>query len=138
MTVRVSRGVAPLQSFGCGPWSGVSKTTRRLVTLAVVCGFAALAMASTAHATVGCNSPNLVPIKEEPPQWRNFAPAFCIHRTTQVVYTPYEIVAAHMKGFYSCFAWAQRPTSPYTFVLSWLSATNFCRSRAWYYVRVIT
>ena len=113
------------------------KLTRRLVALIVACGFAALAFASTANARVGCNAPNLVPISQEPPQWRNLAPAFCIHRTRQVVYSPYDIVAAHMKGYYWCFAWAQRPSTPAGAILHWFTAAAFCKSRAWYYVQVI-
>jgi hypothetical protein len=138
MITRVSRTVAPSQSSGCGSSFAVYRTTRRVVALAVVCGFVALALASTAGARVGCNAPNLVPINQEPPQWRNLAPAFCIHRTTQVIYSPYDIVAAHMKGFYWCLAWAQKPATPLGFIFHLFTASNFCKSRAWYYVRVIT
>jgi hypothetical protein len=114
------------------------KVVRRLIALVVVCGIAALAFASSAQARIGCNAPNLVPIKQEPPQWRNVAPAFCIHRTRQVIYQPGEIQAAHMKGFYWCFAWAQKPSTPAGAILGWFTATYFCKSRAWYYVQVIT
>jgi hypothetical protein len=51
-------------------------------------------------ARLGCNAPNLVPLSEEPPQWRLLVPAFCIHRTTQLVLSPWDIVAAHQKGFW--------------------------------------
>src|SRR5437764_2235821 len=138
MTVRLSRSLARSQSAACGRSLVVPKVTRRLVTLVVVCGFAVLALASAAEATVGCNAPNLVPVSKEPPQWRLLAPRFCIHRTRQVVFSPWDIVAAHMKGFYWCFAWAQKPSTPAGAILGWFTATAFCKSRAWYYVQVIT
>ena len=132
------RAVFPLQSSDCARSFVVPKAARRLITLVVVCGFAALVLASTAEASIGCNAPNLVPISKEPPQWRLLAPRFCIHRTRQVVYSPWDIVAAHMKGFYWCFAWAQKPSTPAGAILGWFTATAFCKKRAWYYVQVIT
>ncbi len=125
---------------------------RRLITVVSLCVFAALALVSPARAQgtrvghqeyaqaarLGCNAPDLVPTSEEPRQWRLLAPAFCIHRTTQVVLNPQEAVVARQKGFWWCFAWSQKPTSPAGAILGWFTAFHFCSSRAWYYVRVIT
>jgi hypothetical protein len=116
----------------------LDRIARRLVILVVLCGVTALALSSTSEASIGCSGPNLVPIKQMPPQWRLLAPRVCIHRVRQVVYSPYDIVAARMKGFYWCFAWAQKPSTPAGAILGWFTATSFCKSRAWYYVRVIT
>lgn len=108
------------------------------VALVVAVSFATLAFSSTAGARVGCNAPNLVPISQMPPQWRIFAPKLCIHRVKHTVYTPEDAVVAHAKGFWWCFAWAQKPSlTPAGGILSWAAATHFCRSRAWYYVEVI-
>lgn len=125
---------------------------RRLITLVALCIFAALALVSPARAQntgvdqqeyaqiarLGCNAPNLVPTSEEPRQWRLLAPAFCIHRTTQLVLNPREIVVARQKGFWWCFAWSLKQASPSGAILGWFTALHFCSSRAWYYVRVIT
>jgi hypothetical protein len=125
---------------------------RRLITLLALCIFAALALVSPARAQntgashqestqiarLGCNAPDLVPPSDEPPQWRLLVPAFCIHRTTQLVLNPQEIAAARLKGFSWCVAWSMKPTSPAGAILSWFTAWNFCSSRAWYYVNVIT
>lgn len=92
----------------------------------------------TAPARLGCNAPNLVPPSEEPPQWRLLVPAFCIHRTTQLVLSPWDIVAAHQKGFWWCVAWSLKPASPAGAIPSWFTALYFCSSRAWYFVQVIT
>lgn len=108
-----------------------------MVALVVAGAFATLACPSLAGATVGCNAPNLVPISQMPPQWRNFAPRLCIHRVKHTVYTPQDAVVAHTEGFLWCFAWAQKPSTPVGAILGWASATHFCRSRAWYYVQVI-
>jgi hypothetical protein len=125
--------------------------TRRLITFVALCLFAGLIFAPSAkaqsngfdqqHAAVarlGCNSPSLVPISQEPLQWRLLAPAICIHRTTQVIISPVDIVAAHMKGFFWCVAWSQKPSTPLGAVLGLITAEKFCAPRAWYYVRVIT
>jgi len=136
MTITLMRAAAP--SSATGRWFVVLKLTRRLAILAVVCGFVSLALAPTGQARIGCNAPNLVPVSQEPPQWRMLAPAFCIHRVRQRVLSPWDIVAAHMKGFYWCFAWAQRPATPLGTILHWFTATRFCKSRAWYYAQVIT
>ena len=125
---------------------------RRLITLTALCIFTALALASPARAqgaggshqesaqiaTLGCNAPELVPPSEEPPQWRLLVPAFCIRRTTQLVLSPQEITAAHLKGFWWCVAWSMKPTSPAGIILTWFTAADFCSSRAWYYVRAVT
>ena len=116
----------------------VSRMPRRLMSLIVISILAASVFAPSAEASVGCNAPNLVPASQAPHQWALLAPAFCIHRTTQRVLNPYDIVAARMKGFYWCFAWAQKPSSPAGVILNWFTATKFCSSRAWYYVQVIT
>ena len=108
-----------------------------VVALVVAGSFATLAFSSTAGATIGCNAPNLVPISQMPRQWRVFAPALCIHRVKQTIYNPQDAVVAHDKGFLWCFAWAQRPSTPAGAILGWITATHFCRSRAWYYVQVI-
>jgi len=107
------------------------------VVALVVAGALATLGASTAGATIGCNAPNLVPISQMPPQWRNFAPKLCIHRVRQIIYGPEDAVAAHAKGFWWCFAWAQKPSTPAGAILGWFTATHFCRNRAWYYVQVI-
>lgn len=126
--------------------------TRRLITLVALCMFTALALVSPARAQstgvdhqehvqiarLGCNAPNLVPTSEEPRQWRVLAPAFCIHRTTQLVLNPWDIVVARQKGFWWCFAWSLKPASPGGAILGWFTASHFCSSRAWYYVKVIT
>ena len=108
-----------------------------VVALAVAGGFATLAYPSIAGARIGCNAPNLVPISQMPPQWRVFAPKLCIHRVKHLVYNPADAVVAHDKGFLWCFAWAQKPSTPAGAILGLVTATHFCRSRAWYYVQVI-
>jgi hypothetical protein len=89
-----------------------------MITLLALCIFAAWALVSPAIAQstgvghqesvhiarLGCNAPDLVPPSEEPPQWRLLVPAFCIHRTTQLVLNPQEIAAARLKGFWWCVA----------------------------------
>jgi hypothetical protein len=110
---------------------------RSVVALVVAGSFATLAYSSTAGATIGCNAPNLVPIAQMPPQWRNFAPKLCIHRVKHTIYNPQDAVVAHAEGFWWCFAWAQKPSTPAGAILGWATATHFCRSRAWYYVQVI-
>lgn len=127
--------------------------TRRLIAPVALCMFAPFAFVSPParaqgtsaghqeHARIarlGCNAPNLVPLSEEPPQWRLLVPAFCIHRTTQLVLSPWDIVAAHQKGFWWCVAWSLKPASPAGAILSWFTALHFCSSRAWYFVQVIT
>lgn len=108
-----------------------------VVALLVAGSFATLAFSPTASATIGCNAPNLVPIAQMPPQWRNFAPKLCIHRVKHTVYNPQDAVVAHTEGFLWCFAWAQKPSTPAGAILGWVTATHFCRSRAWYYVEVL-
>ena len=129
MTVR--RGIAVGHFVG-------ARMPRRLITLIVICILAASVFAPSAEASTGCNAPNLVPASEAPHQWALLAPAFCIHRTTQRVLSPYDVVAARMKGYYWCFAWAQKPATPAGAILNWFTAAKFCSSRAWYYVQVIT
>ena len=108
-----------------------------VAALVVAVAFATLAYSSTAGATIGCNAPNLVPIKEMPLQWRIFAPKLCIHRVRWTIYSPEDAVVAHAKGYLWCFAWAQKPSTPAGAILGLFTATHFCRSRAWYYVQVI-
>ncbi|MBV9606214.1 MAG: hypothetical protein JO027_13955 [Solirubrobacterales bacterium] len=114
------------------------KMTRRLGILVGLCVMAALAFTPSAGAAVGCNAANLVPASQAPPQWAELAPAFCIHRTTEVVTNPGLIPAAHAKGYLWCMAWSQKPTTPWGFILNQVAAAHFCSSRAWYYVEVLT
>lgn len=134
------------------PYREASSRARRLIILTALTMLAALTLVSPARAQttsvgqqvsaqearLGCNAPDLVPTSQEPRQWRLLAPAFCIHRTTQVVLTPQEIVVARQKGFLWCILWSQKPSTPAGAILGWVTASHFCASRAWYYVQVIT